>query len=192
MLDGLDDVLGLYASGPREYSHVIRGIVHSVANVRGDFVECGVLDGDSLVHIASAGRKTYAVDSFEGLALPTEGDGPYCEHYRAGWFSRAGSTQRLENRLSKEGISNVVILKGFIPEVLPDIDLAFAHIDLDHYEPTKAALSWAWERLSLGGIILMHDWFPDQEYMASKAIREFLPGKPWAEGMGYALARKEG
>ena len=49
-------------------------------NVLGDFVECGVCNGGSAAAIACAlrgtGRRTWLYDSFQGLPIPREVDGP--------------------------------------------------------------------------------------------------------------------
>jgi len=51
--------------------------------------------------------------------------------------------------------------------------LAFVHADLDQYESTLAVLRWSWERLSPGGILCAHDWFPEMDWLAAGAIRQF-------------------
>ena len=51
---------------------------------------------------------------------------------------------------------------------------SFIYIDLDHHDPTAAALEWAWPRLAPGGILGFDDYFPGRERLASPPIDAFL------------------
>lgn len=70
--------------------------------------------------------------------------------------------------------TNAKMWPGFVPESLSgEVELLkfrFVHIDLDHYEPTLAALRWVWPRLNPGGIVCVHDYFPGETCHATPAV----------------------
>lgn len=53
-------------------------------------------------------------------------------------------------------------------------EICFAHIDLDHYQPTAETAQWCFERLVPGGVIVFDDYFPGRTILATPAIEEFL------------------
>ena len=146
-------------------------LIQRVANVPGAFAEIGVFYGVSFVPMAvnHLHRTCYAVDSFEGMAEPGAHDG---NRYRKGSLNSHGSD------FLRGASPNIKVHQGWVPEVLATIpaheQFAFVHVDLDHYLPTLAAMRWAWQRLSPGGLLVTHDWFPDRNEMASLAIKEFV------------------
>ena len=54
---------------------------------------------------------------------------------------------------------------------------AFVSVDADLYAPTASALPLFWERLSHGGVLLIHDVNSTQFTGAGKAVREFCRGR---------------
>jgi O-methyltransferase len=138
---------------------------------QGPRIEIGVHAGQSLALIADHDDQTIGVDSFEGMAEPGPED-----------FHAPGRTNYPKGRLAV-GIDRVrrfvgqgpVLIKGFVPDVLteiPDGPYAFAHLDIDHYEPTRQALAWLFEHMAPGGALCCDDWFPGQDCLAAKALNE--------------------
>lgn len=169
----------------------IEPLVALVADVPGDFIELGVWRGDTFVPLAEAGaradRRSHAIDSFWGMAPPTEHDyepDGHC-HYPEGCLSAGGVEGLLERCAHIQ--EWVAIWQGWIPEVFDrmpsDLHFAFAHVDLDQYVPTLASLHWLWPRMNPGGILCCHDWFPGHDFLAAGAIRAWMD---WQRR--YALA----
>jgi O-methyltransferase len=55
----------------------------------------------------------------------------------------------------------LTLVKGRVPETLAPHEnrrWRFAHLDMDLYEPTRAAIEWLWPRMVPGGIIFFHDY----------------------------------
>ena len=152
----------------------IKHLAAQAQNVPGDFMEIGVFRGKTFRPMAdfaaSLGRTIHAVDSFEGMAEPGPLDG---DEYPKGKLSVGGLS---EFQKLVGPCPNAVFHVGWVPEVLAEINttLAFVHVDLDHYLPTLVALHWAWARMSPGGILMSHDWFPGKQELASAAIQEFI------------------
>lgn len=152
-----------------DHLHHIMSRANSVSGV---FMEIGVWKGDTLIPAAKhyTGRQFVGVDSFEGMAEPTERD-----------FDDSGKTKFPKGALNAQGFiaenypPNVKIIQGWVPFVLDKIEvgpIAFCHLDLDQYLPTCQAMTWAWERMAKGGVLACHDWFPEQETLATGAIKD--------------------
>jgi hypothetical protein len=163
----------------------IAGLVALVlrSGVQGDFAEMGVWQGTTFLPLAEtaagAGRRCHAVDSFRGCLSPgpRDTDERGRVQYRAGALDVGGS--HLFRQLVAPLGDSVLVWEGWIPPVLDQVDsgmarLAFAHIDLDQYEPTLYALRWCWDRLSPGGIVCCHDWIAGRRCLAAGAMNDWL------------------
>lgn len=63
--------------------------------------------------------------------------------------------------------SHVIIHKGWFPDTFSDITdetFCFVSLDADLYAPTAAALPLFYERLSIGGVLLIHDVYSTQVF----------------------------
>ena len=164
-------------------------LVRRVKDVPGDFAELGVWHGDTFVPLAeaaqAAGRGCHAVDSFRGMGEPTAKD--YDEDggcaYPEGVLSVGGS-EAFRELVARFG-STVHVYEGPVPDILDaigDIVLAFSHLDMDQYMPTRLALDWVWDRTAPGGIVCCHDWMYGRNCLAPAAIRE------WMQASGVEMA----
>ena len=153
----------------------------------GPRIELGVCNGGSLAEIADHPGLTIGVDSFEGMGEPTERDrSPNGKHgYPKGRL--AASMVDVNRRFP-----GVTLIRGWIPEVFDTWlgggpgggPYAFAHVDLDHYEPTKASIAWLWLRMLPGGIICCDDWFEGRDHLAAAAINEVAARHPLSGTLG--------
>lgn len=152
----------------------------------GPRMEIGVHRGETLMAIAQHSGRTYGVDSFEGMPEPTEQDiiGGV-NNYPKGRL--AVSESYVASRLIRAGLTNVKLIRGFVPDVLsrlPEGPFALVHLDIDHYSSTKAALDWLWPRMMKNGVLCCDDYFPGQRGLAALALDE------WAEE--YPITGSEG
>lgn len=153
-------------------------LISQVVDIPGDFVEIGVFKGATFKRLALLAyilkKKAHAFDSFEGMAEPTSMD---FGQYPKGKFD-IGGVQEFEKILVQVDTPKLSykLWPGFIPDCFKDFDtpISFAVVDVDHYEPTVIALDWVWPRVSVGGIVVIDDYFRDREGLASKAIDEWL------------------
>lgn len=160
--------------GVVDFDGVIAPLMSTTRNIPGDVAELGVGRGDTFVRIAEQAyiqkKQCHAFDSFRGLGEPGPHDN--AARYPRGKFDFGGP----KKLLSKLGPlkQHVTIWEGWIPAVFErvpaDVRFSFVHLDLDHYEPTMAALKWLWPRMSPGGILLCHDC-TGKDSMASGAIQ---------------------
>ena len=168
-----------------EFKHFASELDAALA-LPGDVIELGVFHGDIFIPLAAraeeAGKLCIGIDSFVGFPNPhpvhdrtTDG----LLHYDLGQFNAGGHPEA--ERILALCPPSATLIEGFVPDVLEQIDPAirfcFAHVDLDLYVPTLESLLWLWPRMSPGGIIALHDWFPDYRCLASLAIRNFCHDK---------------
>jgi len=141
----------------------------------GPRIEMGVFRGATLEVIARHPGETIGVDSFAGMAEPTARDKPGGENpYPKGRLAYAMADVR-------RVVPGARLICGYVPAVLADVPdqlYAFARLDMDHYEPTAAALDWLWPRMMAGGVLSCDDYFPDNHFLASGAINEFSGNHP--------------
>jgi len=97
--------------------------------------------------------------------------------------------EKVKQNLRDFGVStendSVQLIKGLVQETLhPESAVAFAHIDVDWYDPVKVCVTRIWPRLSQGGCLVIDDYFVWGG--CTKAVDEFLitiPGQ-------YELVKK--
>jgi predicted O-methyltransferase YrrM len=132
---------------------------------QGPACELGVWNGLStlvLSHMAQRDDLT-VIDSFEGLSpanVVRDGialaDASGSVHPPTNYFKvdMDAVTARFPD--------SVKVIKGWVPEVLeelPEQKWSFVHIDLDLYDPTKAAIEYFVPRMVHGGIIVEDQYF---------------------------------
>ena len=94
--------------------------------------------------------------------------------------------------------TRTVIHKGWFPDTFSDVTdetFCFVSLDADLYAPTAAALPLFYERLSIGGVLLIHDVYSTQFSGCNKAVDEFclkhhLFADPVCDLHGSAMIRK--
>ena len=143
---------------------------HAMQLPAGDFVECGVFQGDmSLVvfqaaGLASSDRHLHLFDSFEGIdpARAVAGEYGVADRYIEQsnvFYGREGLHESVVKRFAP--YPNVTVRKGFLPEALdghtPD-RIAWLHIDLNAAKPEVDTLEVLFDRVVPGGMIILDDY----------------------------------
>lgn len=155
-------------------------IYRSILNVPGVVIEAGVLYGGSLstwVHLGEIyepvnyGRRVIGFDTFTGFPHVNEVDKPeqqkFPEYYQAGTFSAETVEQDIREVFSMldqtrklAQIPRVELVKGDICDTLPamierdkSMLVSLLHVDIDLYEPTKAAIATCLPRMPKGAVI---------------------------------------
>ncbi len=122
----------------------------------GCFVEVGVYRGGSLKIIAemAPAREIFGFDTFEGLPEETW---VVDEPHTPGEFK----TDFLTVRDAFANFQNVSIMQGVFPRSGSRLGLrevAFCHLDMDHWRGTLSALQFIWPFMVKGGVILFDDY----------------------------------
>lgn len=148
-------------------------------------VECGCWHGHSTMIIADVMRdenttgRLHVFDSFKGLSeFDTVDYSRFMDTDKKRAAERvhyASDIHRLRRMVEPFGF--VDLHKGWIPDVFSGVDvgeISFASIDVNLYEPTRAAVEFAYSHLVVGGAIYFDDYgyatFPG----AKAAIDDYL------------------
>ena len=149
----------------------------NAAGIEGDVAELGVYKGDFAVMINAAfpQRKLLLFDTFEGFTAEDiaaeQKDG--LSRAKEGDFADTGVSIVWKKLLYPD---NADFIKGHFPEsfdLCRSRKFAFVSIDADLYAPTAAALPLFYDRLSPGGVLLIHDVNSLQFRGPGKAVEEF-------------------
>lgn len=166
------------------------------ANIPGDFVECGVWRGGSmmmaaltLVALGQTDRRLFLFDTFEGLPKPDEkfdvdvwgnsGLEAWEPHRKSDTSSDWAYASLEEVRANMEStgypMDKVFLVKGMVEVTLPSsapANIAMLRLDTDWYESTRHELEHLYPRLSKSGILIIDDY--GHFLGARKAVDEYL------------------
>lgn len=143
----------------------------------GAIVEVGVYKGGSALRLMEVaqrqGRVLWLFDTFTGIPESSVG----LDSHRVGDF---GDTS-VEQVRARVPAARIVV--GDARETLPATEtgpVAFAHIDCDQYETTRAVVRTLLARMVPGGVL----WFDDYEALqgANRAIDSMVSGLEWSPG----------
>lgn len=185
----------------RTFEFVAKEIIEN--HVDGAIAELGVFRGvfSSLINETFNNRKLYLFDTFEGFQEEEAMNEINMGRCDLDFISehKDSSVERLLNNLPYA--EKCIICKGYFPESIPDEAVsekyAFVSIDVDFEESTYQGLKFFYPRLSVGGMIFVHDYntfFLDGIKLAvSRFEREsgiFLKKVPLADRAGTLVIIK--
>jgi hypothetical protein len=143
---------------------------HAMELPEGDFVECGVFQGDMsyvvyhAADLAKSGRKMHLFDSFDGIDAARVVEGEYAlspnlvDHSNV-FYKKAGLYESVCDRFA--ALPEVSVHKGFLPEALegraPE-RIAWLHIDLNAAKPEVDTLEILFDRVVPAGIVVLDDY----------------------------------
>lgn len=146
--------------------------------ISGSVAEIGVFRGEFAQKINQyfPDRHLYLFDTFKGF------DERDIQLERQNNYSQV-STGHLKNTSVEEVMrkmeypKNVIIKEGYFPDTATNIDdsFCFINMDLDLYQPTIAGLKLFWNKLNVGGVILIHDYYSEEYRGVQNAVEEFIP-----------------
>ena len=174
----------------------------AVNKIPGDFVECGVYRGGNSIiaakifEIHGVEKKIFLFDTFTGMTEPgqydfTTLDSPhvvkkrslhdmYLSKQQNGFTDWAySSIEEVKSNFKKLNLlsDKIVFIKGKVEDTLSVIEniptsISFLRLDTDWYESTKKELETLYDRVVVGGIIVIDDYgFFDG---ARKAVDEYF------------------
>ena len=166
--------------GTRQFDHMQRCIDDIIEReVPGDLLEAGVWRGGMTMFMRAALkargddiRRVFVVDSFAGLPTPNE-------KIDSNWW-KAGdmsvSLGEVRENFARYNLldDKVVFIKGFFAESLPHApinELSILRIDADLYDSTLDVLNVLYEKLSVGGYVVIDDYQNLRE--CQRAVDEF-------------------
>jgi hypothetical protein len=155
-----------------------------VSGIPGDFIECGAWRGGATIFMRAilkahhvTDRKVWVADSFEGLPPPNPDRYPEDKGdvlYKVDFL--AVSLEKVKDHFTSVGLldDQVVFLKGWFKDTLPKaaIDrLAVLRVDGDMYESTMDALTSLYDKVSVGGYVIVDDFGAHRP--CKKAVEDF-------------------
>ena len=176
-----------------ELYKAVEYIVHS--NIKGDFVECGVWKGGSVMLMALTlrelgvtNRNIYLYDTFEGMSEPTHEDHLLSD-------SAVNANAMLKKRPVYKCISSLAevksnmkstaypfemlhFVKGKVEDTIPGTlpsEIALLRLDTDWYASTMHELHYLYPKVSKQGVVILDDY----GYWAGqkKAVDEYFAAK---------------
>lgn len=140
--------------------------------IKGDFLEAGVCQGGATIFMRAlqvahreGHRRTWVVDSFEGVPPSDKAEDrryPYrLEEARQPWL--ACSEARVRSNFARYDLlgPGVMFVPGWLEETLPRAPigpLALLRIDVDLYSATASCLDLLYDKLVLGGFVIVDDY----------------------------------
>ncbi|PSB27400.1 TylF/MycF/NovP-related O-methyltransferase [Stenomitos frigidus] len=160
--------------------HVLTWAATHALQIAGDFVECGVFHGFSSAVICkyldfeAVEKQFYLYDTFAGLPQETS-----TEEERTVYCYDAYDSAAVFSHVNKtfSPYPNVHIVKGIVPysfaEKVPD-QISYLHIDMNSTQAEILALEALFDRVSIGGLIVLDDfgWINHRQQMLAET--EFM------------------
>lgn len=167
---------------PASIKILMDSVTHIIKNnISGDFVECGVWKGGSvmvilkmLIQLDVWDRHVYLYDTFEGMTPPTKEDietksnklaieeyKRKQKHNKSNWVNIP--LDEVKTNVGSIGYPSKLIhyIKGNVQDTLPvnaPEKIALLRLDTDWYQSTKHELETLYPRLSKKGIIILDDY----------------------------------
>jgi hypothetical protein len=160
-------------------------------NIVGDFIETGVWRGGACVFMRGilkaygiSDRRVWVADSFEGLPKPDPEKFPIEATTHQGTVMKqiynhfAVGIDEVRKNFSRFGLldDQVVLLQGWFKDTLPIAPigpLALIRLDGDYYESTWDSLVNLYDKLSVGGYLIVDDYGEDTWTYCRKAVEDF-------------------
>lgn len=159
--------------------------------VPGDLLEAGVWRGGAAIFMRGVlrahdvkDRCVWAADSFQGLPAPDAGRFPREARAHAGpvmgeaFGHLAASLQEVRANFERFGLldAQVRFLPGWFKDTLPTAPverLAVLRVDGDFHDSTRDVLVNLYDRLSVGGYLIVDDYGEDEWTYCRKAVDDF-------------------
>jgi len=178
---------------PQARFHNIRNCIENVLRegVPGDLIEAGVWRGGATIFMRGVlkvhgvtNRLVWAADSFEGLPKPDPENFPLEAKVQSGpvmqraYRNMAAGLEEVRRNFAAYGLldDQVKFLKGWFKDTLPAApigNLSLIRLDGDFYQSTRDALNSLYDRLSVGGYVIIDDYGEDSWTYCRRAVDEF-------------------
>jgi len=184
-------------TSPERLIALSRSIDHLVkVGIEGDIVECGVWKGGSMMLIAKKliqlkdnGRKLFLFDTFEGMSEPGQEDVSSVDQATAEDLLNAAvreegtnvwcysPLEEVKTNIKKTGYpeDKLHFVKGKVEDTIPGPPIekiALLRLDTDWYESTRHELEHLYDKLVVGGILIVDDY--GHWSGSKKAVDEFM------------------
>ena len=165
-------------------------LYRTILDLPGDVAEFGVYKAASLIRWASLrdmyeatrSRRIVGFDAFGKFPEPGGEELAISDRLFVTRFEEAGGdgllVEEIRSLLEQKGLSNVELVSGDVRATLPTYlerrdasRFSLVHLDMDVYAPTKFVLDRIFERVVVGGLLVIDDY--NAVAGASQAVDEF-------------------
>lgn len=198
-INAIQKVRKFTMTSPERLVSLYRAVDYLEAHrIEGDIVECGVWRGGSMMltanrlqEISHTKRNLYLFDTFEGMSEPTENDATYNSLSAKDLLNESdkldsqsiwcySSLEEVTGNLLATGYNpeNIHFIKGKVEDTLPCEQIgsiALLRLDTDWYESTKHELETLYDKLVVGGVMIIDDY--GHWSGAKKAVDEFIENR---------------
>lgn len=137
-------------------THTMCWAAQSCERLEGDFVECGTYEGytmEVMLHYLHGlpDRRLWLYDLFNPTGAAGEGK-PLPQHSLLLY-------ERVQARFARW--SNVTVTRGKVPDILTKVAperIAFLHIDMNNVDAERGAMELLYDRVTVGGIVILDDY----------------------------------
>ena len=161
------------------------------AGVPGDVIEAGVWRGGTAIFMKAVlrahqtqDRTVWVADSFEGLPAPDANRHPVeakahdSQIMRDVYHHFAVDLEEVRSNFRRFGLldDSVQFLKGWFKDTLPLAPitrLSVMRLDGDYYDSTMDCLNNLYDKLSIGGYVIIDDYGQDEWTYCRQAVDEF-------------------
>lgn len=192
------DCVSPYTMTSKERIHALINATRYIIenDIEGDFVECGVWKGGSMMaiahtlkHFQSDDRDLYLFDTFDGMSDPTKNDVDFSGMDAKTLLGKSekkkntshiwcySTLDEVKNNLAKTGYrrDKISFIQGKVEDTIPNTapdKIALLRLDTDWYESTKHELIHLYPRVVNGGVIIIDDYGYWQG--CKKAVDEYI------------------
>lgn len=201
-LDIINKVRPFTSTSAERIVGVINAVKYLTRNgIEGDFVECGVWRGGSmmaamlaLLQQSDTSRHFYLYDTYEGMTHPSEKDVSFNGIRAADALATSekkegpsvwciASLEDVKNNIYSTGYpkDKIHFVKGRVEDTLPaqaPQKIALLRLDTDWYDSTRHELLHLYPLLSKNGVLILDDYGHWQG--ARKAVDEYFAIQPFA------------
>ena len=186
-----DDFLRAYKAGAQTNSwhglsihwraYVACWAASYASKLEGDFVECGVNRGGlaraivDYIGFERLNKNFYLIDTFSGL-VPAYLSEEEIERGIPDTYSYYKDNSAEVVRKTFAPFKNVNIVQGIVPDVLPSLPItrvAFLSLDMNCAMPEIRAAEFFWQRMAVGGVIVLDDYGNPQHCEQQKDFDRF-------------------
>ena len=145
--------------------HMLLWAATHAAHLEGDFVECGVNTGIYSLAICDyldfnkTGKSFYLFDTFEGVpeVQMNEHEKLSKSQLNTVWYPEC--FERAQANF--QPYTSAVLVRGMVPDTLTQVDIqkvAYLSIDMNIAAPEIAAITFFWDRLVTGAVVVLDDY----------------------------------
>jgi O-methyltransferase len=140
--------------------------------IEGDFVECGVFFGGSIMFFVEMMRRydrfgqsrVFGLDNFYGFVRRSDRD----VDYQGNWVCFPNDPKYSFRQAAETNVASVIfdpqrvqLVVGDVIDTFPTLPverIAILRLDTDTYDTTKFELETGWSKLSKGGVVIIDDY----------------------------------